>query len=100
MMGVKRFFIESGRVSQDLTRAQLHQQLLITNGPQLGSSPPYMQLLYNNTFYHLSPLFNKTTYQCVGPLPGHPRNMFVWLYVCIQKLVYAYKRMRGQAFFL
>src|SRR6218665_3324222 len=32
-----------------------------------------------------------------GPLPGHPRNIFVWLYgyiyVCIQKLVYVCKHM-------
>src|SRR6218665_999619 len=47
-----------------------------------------------------NPLFNKTSYQCVGPLPGHPRHIFVWVYVCIKKLVYACKCMRGQAFFL
>src|SRR6218665_1588876 len=61
MMGVKRFFIESGHVHVS--------KCIIT---------------------HFKPLFNKTTYQCVGPLPRHK---FVWVYVCIQKLVYIYKHM-------
>src|SRR6218665_2673742 len=71
---------------------QLQQQLM--NGISLA---PYIQLLNNNTFHHFNPLFNKTTYQCVGPLPGHK---FVWVYLRIQKRVYAYKHKGGQAYFL
>ena len=74
---------------------QLQQQLM--NGISLA---PYIQLLNNNTFHHFNPLFNKTTYQCVGPLPEHLRNKFVWVYLCIQKRVYAYKHKGVKHIFL
>src|SRR6218665_734905 len=65
------------------------------------SLSPYMQLLYNNTFHHFNPLFNKTTYQCVGPLPGHLRNKFVHIRIHTHTYIHTHTHthMACQGFF-